>query len=161
REIDWPYLHRMQRRLERLVPAARGLGWRKAWCATIDFTPDHQPILGPAITPSGERIEGVTIPSPGGQGMMGGPAVARVDADLVVHGRTELIDVTELGLDRFDAEGRSRLAAAPIALPFPLRADDDCRSAPPSRGRARLESVTCRSPTESGLTPNEPLVHDI
>jgi sarcosine oxidase subunit beta len=55
---------------------------------------------------------------------MWGPAVARVAADLVVHGRTELIDVTELGLDRFDAEGRSRLAADPIALPFPLRADD-------------------------------------
>ena len=125
REIDWPYLHRMQRRLERLVPAARGLGLRKAWSATIDFTPDHQPILGPAITPSGERIEGVTIASPGGHGMMWGPAVARVAADLVVHGRTELIDVTELGLDRFDAEGRSRLAADPIALPFPLRTDDD------------------------------------
>ena len=124
REIDWPYLRRMQRRLDRLVPATRGLGLRKAWSATIDFTPDHQPILGPAITPSGERIEGVTIASPGGHGMMWGPAVARVAADLVVHGRTELIDVTELGLDRFDAEGRSRLAADPIALPFPLRADD-------------------------------------
>ena len=125
REIDWPYLRRMQRRLERMVPAARGLGLRKAWCATIDFTPDHQPILGPAITPGGERIDGVTIASPGGHGMMWGPAVARVAADLVVHGRTELIDVTELGLDRFDAEGRSRLAADPIALPFPLSADDE------------------------------------
>lgn len=125
REIDWLYLRRMQRRLERMVPAARGLGLRKAWCATIDFTPDHQPILGPAITPGGERIGGVTIASPGGHGMMWGPAVARVAADLVVHGRTELIDVTELGLDRFDAEGRSRLAADPIALPFPLSADDE------------------------------------
>jgi sarcosine oxidase, subunit beta len=125
REIDWAYLRRMQRRLERLVPATRGLGLRKAWCATIDFTPDHQPILGPAITPNGARIEGVTIASPGGHGMMWGPAVARVAADLAVHGRTELIDVTELGLERFDADGRSRLAADPIALPFPLRADDD------------------------------------
>jgi sarcosine oxidase subunit beta len=124
REIDWPYLRRMQRRLERLVPATRGLGLRKAWCATIDFTPDHQPILGPAITPNGARIEGVTIASPGGHGMMWGPAVARVAADLAVHGRTELIDVTELGLERFDADGRSRLAADPIALPFPLSVDD-------------------------------------
>jgi sarcosine oxidase subunit beta len=125
REIDWPYLRRMQRRLERLVPAVRGLGLRKAWCATIDFTPDHQPILGGAITPSGDRIEGVTVASPGGHGMMWGPAVARVGADLAVHGRTDLLDVAELGLDRFDAEGRSRLAADPIALPFPLSADDD------------------------------------
>ena len=125
REIDWPYLRRMQRRLERLVPAARGLGLRKAWCATVDFTPDHQPILGPGITPAGDRLEGVTVASPGGHGMMWGPAVARVGADLAVHGRTDLLDVAELGLDRFDAEGRSRLAADPIALPFPLSADED------------------------------------
>jgi sarcosine oxidase, subunit beta len=32
--------------------------------------------------------------------------------------------VTDLGLDRFDEQGRSRLAADPIALPFPLSADD-------------------------------------
>jgi sarcosine oxidase subunit beta len=125
REIDWPYLRRMQRRLERLVPAVRGLGIRKAWCGTIDFTPDHQPILGPAITPEGALIRGVSVASAGGHGMMWGPAVARVAADLVVAGRTDLIDVAELGLDRFDAAGRSRLAADPIALPFPLSADDD------------------------------------
>jgi len=125
REIDWPYLRRMQRRLERLVPAVRGLGLRKAWCATIDFTPDHHPILGPAITPAGDRIGGVTVASPGGHGMMWGPAVARVAADLVVEGRTDLLDVADLGLERFDAEGRSRLAADPIALPFPLSADED------------------------------------
>jgi sarcosine oxidase subunit beta len=125
RQIDWPYLRRMQRRLERLVPAVRGLGLRKAWCGTIDFTPDHQPILGAAITPAGDRIEGVTVASPGGHGMMWGPAVARVGSDLAVHGRTDLLDVAELGLDRFDAEGRSRLAADPIALPFPLSADED------------------------------------
>ena len=125
REIDWPYLRRMQRRLERLVPAVRGLGLRKAWCATIDFTPDHHPILGPAITPVGDRLAGVTVASPGGHGMMWGPAVARVAADLAVEGRTDLLDVTDLGLDRFDAEGRSRLAADPIALPFPLSADEE------------------------------------
>jgi sarcosine oxidase, subunit beta len=51
--------------------------------------------------------------------------VARVAADLVVDGRTDLLDVGSLGLDRFDAQGRSSLAADPIALPFPLSADDD------------------------------------
>jgi sarcosine oxidase subunit beta len=52
--------------------------------------------------------------------MMWGPGVARVAADLSVQGRTDLVDVTDLGLDRFDADGRSRLAADPIALPFPV-----------------------------------------
>ena len=119
REIDWPYMDAMRELLARLIPVTAKLGLRKAWAATIDYTPDHQPILGPALTPSGERIEGVTVASPGGHGMMWGPAVAKIAADLALHGRTNVTDVSHLGLDRFDAEGRSRLAADPIALPFP------------------------------------------
>jgi sarcosine oxidase subunit beta len=46
-----------------------------------------------------------------------------VAADLAVSGTTALVDVTDLGLDRFDAEGRSRLAPDPIALPFPVSTD--------------------------------------
>jgi len=30
-----------------------------------------------------------------------------------------VVDTTELGLDRFDASGHSKLAADPVALPFP------------------------------------------
>jgi sarcosine oxidase subunit beta len=101
------------------VPITRGLGLRRIWCATIDYTPDHLPILGSAVTPAGERIEGVTVASAGGHGMMWGPGVSRVAADLAVHGRTSVVDVTDLGLDRFDELGRSRVAADPIALPFP------------------------------------------
>ena len=66
----------------------------------------------------------MTVASPGGHGMMWGPGVARVAADLIVRGETTLIDASDLGLDRFDAEGRSRLATDPIALPFPETADD-------------------------------------
>ena len=55
--------------------------------------------------------------------MMWGPGVARVAADLVLEGRSELIDVGDLGLDRFDTDGRSRLASDPIALPFPVSAE--------------------------------------
>jgi sarcosine oxidase, subunit beta len=124
REIDWAYLRRMRRRLDGLVPAARGLGLRRVWAATIDFTPDHLPILGQATGPGGDRIEGLWVASAGGHGMMWGPAVARVAADLLLQGRSGLIDATELGLDRFDADGRSRLATDPIALPFPVVAGD-------------------------------------
>ena len=53
--------------------------------------------------------------------MMWGPGVSRAAADLALTGRTDVVDVTDLGLDRFDAEGRSRLAPDPIALPFPER----------------------------------------
>ena len=123
REIDWSFYEQMRERLAAFVPVTRGLGLRRIWAATIDYTPDHLPILGPAITPDGSRIEGVTVASAGGHGMMWGPAVARVAADLATTGSTELIDVSDLGLDRFDAHGRSRLAADPIALPFPVAAD--------------------------------------
>jgi sarcosine oxidase subunit beta len=45
-----------------------------------------------------------------------------VAADLVTTGHCEWLDLTDLGLDRFDAEGNSRVAPEPISLPFPERA---------------------------------------
>jgi sarcosine oxidase subunit beta len=129
--IDWPFYEGIRARLGSLVPATRDLGLRKIWAATIDYTPDHQPIVGPALDSDGRPIEGVSVASPGGHGMMWGPGVARVAADLIVRGQTTLIDVSELGLDRFDAEGRSRLATDPIALPFPETADDEAPLATP------------------------------
>ena len=123
REIDWAAYDRARARLAGFVPITRELGLRRIWAATIDYTPDHLPILGPALTPDGGRIDGVTIASAGGHGMMWGPGVARVAADLVVDGTTTLTDVSDLGLDRFDDQGRSRLASDPIALPFPVSAE--------------------------------------
>jgi sarcosine oxidase, subunit beta len=114
----------MRERLAGFVPATQELALRKVWAATIDFTPDHLPILGPGLAPDGSLIRGVTVASAGGHGMMWGPAVARVAADLAGEGRTDVTDVSELGLDRFDEQGRSRLATDPIALPFPTSADD-------------------------------------
>ncbi len=122
RSIDWAAYDRARARLAGFVPITRDLGLRRIWAATIDYTPDHLPIIGPAVTGDGARIEGVTVASAGGHGMMWGPGVARVAADLVVDGSTALIDVTDLGLDRFDAQGRSRVASDPIALPFPASA---------------------------------------
>ena len=122
RSIDWTYLDMMRRRLAHFLPISDGLDLRKVWAATIDYTPDHLPILGPALTPDRTIIDGVTVASAGGHGMMWGPAVARVAADLALEGRTTVVDVSQLGLDRFDARGRSRLATDPIALPFPTDA---------------------------------------
>ena len=124
RQVDWRYLRRMERRLHARVPATLGLGIRKAWCGTIDYTPDHLPILGPVVTTEGTVVEGTIVASPGGHGMMWGPGVARVAADLALTGRTDVIDVTGLGMDRFDEHGRSPLYD-PIALPFPPSADDE------------------------------------
>ncbi len=119
--VDEAYLARMRERLATLVPVTAGLGLRRTWAATIDYTPDHLPIIGPALGPDGP-LAGVTVACAGGAGMMWGPAVARVTADLALTGRSEVVDTASLGLDRFDDSGRSRLAADPIALPFPEQA---------------------------------------
>jgi sarcosine oxidase, subunit beta len=116
--VDEAYLARMRERLSTLVPVTAGLGLRRTWAATIDYTPDHLPIIGPALGPEGP-LAGVTVASAGGHGMMWGPAVARVAADLALTGTSEVVDAAPLGLDRFDEAGRSRLATDPIALPFP------------------------------------------
>ena len=99
----------------------RGLGLRRTWAATIDYTPDHLPILGPLLTDDGP-VEGTVVASPAGHGMMWGPAVAEVAADLTLTGRCDWLDLTDLGLDRFDADGNSRVAPEPISLPFPEKA---------------------------------------
>jgi sarcosine oxidase subunit beta len=124
RSINWQMYDEARARLAGFVPVTRDLGLRKIWAATIDYTPDHLPILGPALSPDGSVIEGVTVASPGGHGMMWGPGVARAAADLALTGSTSVVDVTDLGLDRFDEHGRSRLATDPIALPFPVDAED-------------------------------------
>lgn len=117
-EFDDAYFALMRARMAMLLPTTGRVGLRKSWAATIDFTPDHLPIIGPAIVEAGP-IDGAFVAAAGGHGMMWGPGVARAVADLVLTGDTNVVDVTDLGLDRFDAAGRSRLAPDPIALPFP------------------------------------------
>jgi sarcosine oxidase, subunit beta len=117
-QVDEPYLALMRQRLAELVPVTAGLGLRRTWAATIDYTPDHLPIIGPAIARD-RVLAGATIAAAGGAGMMWGPAVARAAADVALSGKSDVVDVTELGLDRFDAAGNSKLGTDPIALPFP------------------------------------------
>ena len=136
REIDADYLAKMRARLARLVPVTAGLGLRRVWAATIDYTPDHLPIIGRA-----PGLDHVTVASAGGAGMMWGPAVARAAADVALAGASQVLDVAPLGLDRFDDAGRSRLAADPVALPFPERVDARLPGGPvtgvrPGSGRA-------------------------
>jgi sarcosine oxidase subunit beta len=120
-DFDWTYYERMRARMGRLLPLTAELGLRRVWAATIDFTPDHLPILGPVIGPEG-AVAGTVVAAAGGHGMMWGPGVSRAAADLLLHGHSDIVDTSPLGLDRFDEQGRSRLDADPIALPFPQTA---------------------------------------
>ena len=118
--FDWDYYRTMSARLAEVVPVTATIGVRKLWAATIEYTPDHLPIIGVGIGADGP-VEGTVVASAGGHGMMWGPGISRAAADLVLTGTTDVVDATELGLDRFDEHGRSRLAPDPIALPYPDR----------------------------------------
>jgi sarcosine oxidase subunit beta len=116
REVDEEYLAKMRTRLAALVPATAGLGLRRVWAATIDYTSDHMPIIGRA-----PGLENVTVAGAAGAGMMWGPGLARATADVALTGASDVLDVTPFGIDRFDEAGRSNLATDPVALPFPER----------------------------------------
>ncbi len=123
RTLDWAYLRRMQRRLAKLVPVTATLGIRKAWAATIEYTPDHLPLLGPLVTRDGREVDGASVACACGHGMMWGPAVARCAADLALEGRTDVVDAADFRMDRFDERGRSPFVD-PVALPFPISVED-------------------------------------
>jgi sarcosine oxidase subunit beta len=124
RAIDWTYLRKMQRRLATLVPAIRDLGIKKAWAATIEYTSDHLPLVGPLVQQDGTTVDGATIASVCGHGMMWGPAVSRIATDLALGKRTHVVErVEDFRMDRFDDDGNPPFVD-PVALPFPVRVDD-------------------------------------
>jgi sarcosine oxidase subunit beta len=124
RAIDWPYLRKMERRLNRLVPATKGLGLKKVWAATIEYTPDHLPLAGPLVLRDGTSVDGVAIASACGHGMMWGPAVSRISVDLALEDRTSVVErPDDLRMDRFDEHGSSPFVD-PVALPFPVQVDE-------------------------------------
>ena len=81
REVDEGYLAKMRARLAALVPVTAGLGLRRVWAATIDYTSDHMPIIGRA-----PGLENVTVAGAAGAGMMWGPGLARATADVALTG---------------------------------------------------------------------------
>ena len=74
---------------------------RRAWAGLYEMTPDHHAILGRA-----PNIEGLYFANGfSGHGVMHSPASGRITADLILHGRSNVIDISQLSVDRF-AEGR-------------------------------------------------------
>ena len=113
----------MRERLAELVPVTAGLGLRRVWAATIDYTPDHLPIIGPALGATTALNGASPWPAPAAHGMMWGPGVARAAADVALTGAPTWWTPTELGLDRFDDRGpqppghRPDRSAVPASAP--------------------------------------------
>ena len=125
RDIDETYLRAMQQRLATFVPVTKELGIRKVWAATIEYTPDHLPLLGPLVLRDGTQVDGAIVATANGHGMMWGPAVSQIAADLVLNERTDVVHrVEDFRMDRFDEHGRSP-HGDPVALPFPSDVGDE------------------------------------
>lgn len=74
---------------------------KRAWAGLYEMTPDHHPILGEAPgVPGFFLANGFS-----GHGVMHAPATGKILSDLILTGKTDLIDASLLSLTRF-AEGR-------------------------------------------------------
>lgn len=75
---------------------------RRAWAGLYEMTPDHHAIIGPA-----PEVEGLYFVNGfSGHGVMHSPASGRITADLILHGKSDIIDATQLSVERF-AQGRT------------------------------------------------------
>ncbi len=103
-DFDPTFVEKILTRAASRVPvlAEAGVNPRRAWAGLYEMTPDHHAIIGPA--PNREGLYFVNGFS--GHGVMHSPASGRVTADLILNGRSDLIDANQLSVNRF-AEGRS------------------------------------------------------
>jgi sarcosine oxidase subunit beta len=75
---------------------------KRAWAGLYEMTPDHHPILGEAPSAPGFFLANGFS----GHGVMHAPATGKILSDLILTGKTGLIDAKLLDLARF-AEGRT------------------------------------------------------
>ncbi|HZS28295.1 MAG TPA: FAD-dependent oxidoreductase [Candidatus Angelobacter sp.] len=82
------------------VPAFENLpiNPKRAWAGLYEMTPDHHCILGPvAAVPGFFLANGFS-----GHGVMHSPATGKILADLILQGKTDIVDdVSVLGFERF------------------------------------------------------------
>jgi sarcosine oxidase subunit beta len=113
-DFDWDYHEGLRPDWESAHPALRGLPVSRAWAASIDYTPDHLPIID-------EPVEGFYVLAAGGHGMMWGPALGEKMAELISEGRVEDLPAEDIELARFSRERDPDKAEDTIALPFPKK----------------------------------------
>jgi sarcosine oxidase, subunit beta len=102
-DFDPAFIEKILTRAADRVPAFENLAVnpKRAWAGLYEMTPDHHPILGAASgVPGFFLANGFS-----GHGVMHAPATGKILADLILTGKTDLVDASLLGLARF-AEGR-------------------------------------------------------
>jgi sarcosine oxidase subunit beta len=102
-DFDPAFVEKILTRAAARVPclADASVNPRRAWAGLYEMTPDHHAVIGPC-----PNVEGLYFVNGfSGHGVMHSPASGRVASDLITSGRSDLIDHTLLGVERF-AEGR-------------------------------------------------------
>jgi sarcosine oxidase subunit beta len=113
-DFDWDYYEKMRSDWESAYPALKGLPISRAWAASIDYTPDHLPIID-------EPVEGFYVLAAGGHGMMWGPALGEKMAGLISEGAVSGLPKEDVELARFAQEKDPDKVEDTIALPFPKK----------------------------------------
>jgi len=103
-DFDPAFIEKVLTRAADRVPLFENLAVnpKRAWAGLYEMTPDHHPILGEAMGAPGFFLANGFS----GHGVMHAPATGKILADLILTGKTDLIDASLLGLSRF-AEGRT------------------------------------------------------
>jgi sarcosine oxidase subunit beta len=112
--FDWDYYEELRPDWESAHPALAGLPVSRAWAASIDYTPDHLPIID-------EPREGFYVLAAGGHGMMWGPALGETMARLISEGNIGDLPKEDVELTRFSREKDPDRLEDAIALPFPKK----------------------------------------
>jgi sarcosine oxidase, subunit beta len=102
-DFDAAFIEKILTRAANRVPCFANLpvNPKRAWAGLYEMTPDHHPILGEA-----SELPGFFLANGfSGHGVMHAPATGKILSDLILTGRTDLIDASLLSLTRF-SEGR-------------------------------------------------------
>ena len=81
----------------RVFPPIEHAGLVSMWAGLYEMTPDRHPIIG------GSPVEGFLLANGfSGHGFQHAPVVGKLLTELIVDGRARTVDISSLGLDRFD-----------------------------------------------------------
>lgn len=99
-DFDVAFVEKILTRAANRVPAFENLpvNPKKAWAGLYEMTPDHHAILGPVPgVPGFFLANGFS-----GHGVMHAPATGKIVSDLILHGKTSIVDdATVLSVERF------------------------------------------------------------
>jgi sarcosine oxidase, subunit beta len=102
-EFEPSFIEKILTRAADRVPCFENLAVnpKRAWAGLYEVTPDHHPILGEV-----PEVPGFFLANGfSGHGVMHAPATGKILSDLILTGKTDLIDASLLNLARF-AQGR-------------------------------------------------------